>query len=72
MEFRHALLNRQEQFVSNLTRKLMTYALGRGLEAYDQPTVRRIMRASAEDDYRWASIIKGIVDSTPFRMRRAP
>ena len=71
VEFRHALLNRQEQYVANLTRKLMTYALGRGLEAYDQPTVRLIMRASAEDDYRWTSIITGIVDSKPFRMRRA-
>ena len=72
VEFRQALLNRPERFVANLTRKLMTYALGRGLEAYDQPAVRRIMRASAEDDYRWTSIIMGIVDSTPFRMRRAP
>ena len=70
MEFRDALLHCQEQFVANVTRKLMTYALGRGLESYDQPAVRQVMRAAAGDDYRWSSIIMGIVDSTPFRMRR--
>ena len=70
VEFRDALLHRQEQFVANVTRKLMTYALGRGLESYDQPAVRQVMRAAAGDDYRWSSIIMGIVDSAPFRMRR--
>ena len=70
VEFRDALLHRQEQFVANVTRKLMTYALGRGLGSHDQPAVRQVMRAAAGDDYRWSSIIMGIVDSTPFRMRR--
>ena len=47
------------------------YALGRGLEFYDAPTVRRIVRKAAGEDYRWSSIILGIVNSTPFQMRRS-
>jgi len=49
----------------------LTYALGRGLEYYDMPTVRRISREAKPDDYRWSTIIMGIVKSTPFQMRRA-
>ena len=67
--FREALLARQDQFIATVTRKLLTYALGRGLEHYDQPAVRQIMRQAAEDDYRWSSLIGGIVTSPPFRMR---
>jgi hypothetical protein len=50
---------------------MMTYALGRGLEYYDMPTVRQIVREAADDDYRWSSIVLGIVRSAPFQMRRS-
>ncbi len=68
---RTLLLERRDQFVGTLTEKLLAYALGRGPEYYDRPTVRAITRASASDNYRWSSIIVGIVQSTPFRMRRS-
>ena len=68
---RRVLLDRSEQFVETLTEKLLTYALGRGMEHYDRPVIRAITRAAAEDDYRWSSLILGIVESTPFRMRRS-
>ena len=67
---RDALVSRPERFVGTLTEKLMVYALGRGLEYYDAPTVRGILRDAAEEDYRFSSIILGIVKSPPFRMRR--
>jgi mono/diheme cytochrome c family protein len=67
---REALL-RSDRFVATLTEKLMTYALGRGLEYYDRPAVRAILRDAAQDEYRMSSLIAGIVQSTPFRMRRA-
>jgi len=50
----------------------MTYALGRTVEYYDMPTIRRIVRDAARDDYRFSSIVMGIVRSDPFRMRMAP
>ena len=50
---------------------MMTYALGRGLEHYDQPAVRTILKNAAPDDYRMSSLILGVVQSAPFRMRRA-
>ena len=68
---RKALLNRREDFAATVTEKLLTYALGRGLEYYDQPTVRSIVRESARDDYRISAIILAIAKSTPFQMRRA-
>ena len=67
---RDALASRPERVVGTLTEKLMTYALGRGLEYYDAPTVRGIVREAAEEDYRFSTIILGIVKSPPFRMRR--
>ena len=67
---RDALVSSPGRFVGTLTEKLMTYALGRGLEHYDAPTVRGILRDAAEEDYRFSSIILGIVKSPPFRMRR--
>ncbi len=70
-ELRAALAARGEQFVETFTEKLLTYALGRGIEAYDRPVIRGIARAAAADDYRWSSIIMGIVESTPFQMRRS-
>ncbi|MEW6304453.1 MAG: DUF1592 domain-containing protein [Verrucomicrobiota bacterium] len=66
------LLNRPEVFTSTLTEKLLTFALGRGLEHYDAPAVRRIVREAQAKDYRFSSIILGVVNSTPFTMRRTP
>ena len=60
------------RFVTSLTTKLMTYALGRTLSYRDMPEVRAIVRASAKDQYRFASIVMGIVDSPEFQMREAP
>ena len=54
---RQALVHEPEAFVRTVTEKLLTYVLGRGLEYYDQPAVRKITRAAAADDYRWSSII---------------
>ena len=68
---RRVLLARSEQFVETVTEKLLTYALGRGIEHYDRPVIRAIVRAAADDDYRWSSLLLGIVESTPFRMRRS-
>ena len=60
-----------ERFVGTVTEKLMSYALGRRLEYYDQPAVRQIVERSEGDDYRWSSIILGIVESPSFLMRTA-
>ena len=67
---RDILLGREERFVENVTEKLLTYALGRGVEYYDAPAVRKVTRDAAASDYRWSAVIKGIVASTPFQMRR--
>jgi len=71
-ELRKILLQRREQFVTTLTEKLLTYALGRGLEHYDQPVVRKIVRQAAANNYRWSSLISGVIESTPFQMRKSP
>ncbi len=68
---RRALLGRPELFVSTLTEKLLTYALGRGLESYDAPAVRDITRNARLNDYRFSSLVLGIVTSSPFQMRRS-
>jgi mono/diheme cytochrome c family protein len=68
---RQALLSRPELFVTTLTEKLLTYGLGRGLESYDAAAVRKIVRDARNDDYRFSSLILGIVNSTPFQMRRS-
>jgi hypothetical protein len=65
---RRALLRQPEIFVATVTEKLLTYALGRGLAYYDMPAVRAIVRDTAPD-YRFTSIILGIVRSTPFQWR---
>jgi hypothetical protein len=65
------LLKRPEIFASALTEKLLTFALGRGVEHYDAPAVREIVREAKRDDYRFSSIIVGITKSTPFTMRKA-
>jgi hypothetical protein len=69
VELKNALLKYEEQIVRNMTEKLMTYALGRGTEYYDQPVIRAIVRDAAASDYRFSSIVMGIVSSAPFRMR---
>jgi hypothetical protein len=66
---REALLRRPEIFVSTFTEKLMVYALGRRLEAEDMPTVRRIVRDAARDDYRFTAIVLGIVRSPQFQQK---
>ena len=68
---RDAVLARPEVFVGTMTEKLMTYALGRGLDHYDGPAVRRIVRSAAGNDNRFSSLVLGIVESTPFQMRRS-
>ena len=68
----NVLLSRKEQFVEAFTERLMTYALGRGIEAYDMPAVRIVRDSAAKDDNRMQSIILAIVQSTPFVMRRTP
>ncbi|MBS1834680.1 MAG: DUF1592 domain-containing protein [Acidobacteria bacterium] len=65
-----AILARPELFVQTFTEKLLTYGLGRGVEYYDQPAVRKIARGAKQDNYRFSSFILGIVHSTPFQMRR--
>ncbi len=66
---RALLLQRPDQFPSTVTEKLLAYALGRRLEYYDRPAVRQIVRAAAARDYRWSSLILGIVNSPTFLMR---
>ena len=68
---RDILLGAEERFVETVTEKLLTYALGRGVEYYDGPAVRGIARGAAASDYRWTSMILGVVESTPFQMRRS-
>jgi hypothetical protein len=65
------LLSKSDQFVSTATERLLTYALGRGVEPFDMPAVRKIVRDSAPGDYRWSQLIMGVINSTPFQMRRA-
>jgi hypothetical protein len=69
---RNWLVARPEVFVGNVTERLLTYALGRGLEPIDRPVVRSIVRKAATDDYRFLSVIQGIVESAPFQMRTKP
>jgi predicted GTPase len=65
------LLKRPEVLVGTVTEKLMTYALGRSLEPDDMPAVRGIVRSSAREGYRFSALVRGIVNSVPFQMRRA-
>jgi Protein of unknown function (DUF1592)/Protein of unknown function (DUF1588)/Protein of unknown function (DUF1585)/Protein of unknown function (DUF1587)/Protein of unknown function (DUF1595)/Planctomycete cytochrome C len=66
-DLRAALLGRSEAFATTLTKKLLTYALGRGLEHYDMPTVRAIVRAAEAEDYRFSALVLGVAQSVPFR-----
>ena len=71
VELRALLLERRREFLTTFTRKLMTYALGRGVEYYDLPAVRTILRQAETEGFTWSSVILGIVDSPPFRTRRS-
>ena len=66
-----ALLNHPDGFVNTLTEKLLTYGLGRGLEYYDAPAVRAITREARENEFRFSSLVLGVVRSEPFQMRRS-
>jgi hypothetical protein len=66
---RRALVEHPETFVGTMTEKLLTYALGRGLEPYDMPAVRQILRESRAAKYQFAELVLGVVRSTPFQMR---
>jgi hypothetical protein len=68
---REALMRDPEQFARVFTAKMLTYALGRGLDARDMPIVRKIVRDAEDGGYRFSALVKGIVNSVPFRMRRA-
>ena len=72
-EFRAALLGEpwSDQYIASLVAKILTYAVGRGVEYYDKPAVRRIVREAQASDYRWSAIIRAVVGSDPFRMRLA-
>ena len=70
-ELRKVLVSHSDQFLTTISEKLLTYALGRGLEASDAPFVRKIKRDAAAGNYRFATLIQGIVTSTPFQMRMA-
>jgi hypothetical protein len=71
-DLRRAIAAQPVQFVQTFTEKLLTYALGRTTEYYDMPAVRRIVRDAADDDYRFSSLVLGIVRSVPFQMRSVP
>ena len=69
--FREALMAHDVSFIRTVTEKLLSYAIGRSVEHYDQPAIRRIVSEAASNEYRWSSIILGIVNSMPFQMRSA-
>jgi hypothetical protein len=66
---RSALLSRSDTFINSATQKLLTYALGRAVQYSDMPVVRSVMRDAAPKDYRFSSLVIGIVKSAPFQMR---
>ena len=72
VDLRNALLKNPDQFVQTLVTKLMIYATGRPMEWHDMPTIRGIVKQAAKDDYRFATLLTGIVKSAPFRMKQIP
>ena len=68
-QLRQALLDRPTVFVQTITEKLLVYALGRGLTDQDMPVVRTIVRGAGNHDFRFSSLVMGIVSSVPFQMR---
>jgi len=71
-EFREALLGLGDEFVRTVSEKLLTYALGRGVDANDAPFVRQLVRSLKQSDYKWSTLVFGIVKSDQFQMRGAP
>jgi hypothetical protein len=68
-EFVRGLVSQRDEFVRTFADKLLTYALGRGAAYYDQPAIRKIVREAAPSEYRWSSLILGVIKSAPFQMR---
>jgi hypothetical protein len=68
-ELRQRLLHYSPQFVRMMTEKMMTFALGRGVEYYDMPVIRSIVRDSEKNNYRFSTLVMGIIKSDPFQMR---
>ena len=70
-DFKQLLVSHQDAFLATMTEKLLTYALGRGVEPYDMPAVRQVLRDASADDSRWSALVSAIARSVPFQMRRA-
>jgi len=70
-EFQKQLFKYSDRFVQTVTTKMLTYALGRAVQYNDIPTVRKILRDSASENYTWSSLILGIIESKPFQYRRS-
>ena len=70
VELKSILRSDRDEFARCLTEKMLTYALGRGLEPYDRPAVQRICQRLSESGYRFSSLVLGIIESLPFQMRR--
>jgi hypothetical protein len=68
-DLRNSLLSRREMFVSTATQKLLTYAIGRTVQYYDMPAVRSIVRKAAENDYKFSSLVLGVVESDAFQKK---
>ena len=69
VELRKALVGYSPQFVRMITEKLMTYGVGRGVEYYDMPVIRSIVRDAEKNNYRFSSLLLGVIESAPFQMR---
>jgi len=69
-DLRQVILSHPDQFVRTMTEMLMTYGIGRGLESYDMPTVREIVRNAARTNYRFSSLVLGVINSAPFQMKK--
>jgi hypothetical protein len=68
---RKVLMSHSDEFMTTLTEKMLTYAVGRGLDSTDAPAIRAIKREAARSNYKFGSLVQGIVTSTPFQMRMA-
>ena len=70
-DLREYLMSRPDQFVSTVAEKLLTYALGRGVEEYDRPVIRKMVRELEPGKYKWSALVVAIAKSTPFQMRKS-
>jgi hypothetical protein len=68
-DLRHALLARSDSFVTSATEKMLMYALGRRIEPFDQPAIRKIVHDAGREDYRFSSLVLGVVNSAPFQLK---